>query len=225
MIVAQRKGIEEVKKMVEGKSRILIAGCGTCVAVCMAGGEREVSILASMLRMAVKLDSGRDIEVAEITMERQCDREFIEPFDKQMRGYEAVISTACGIGIQFLAEYLGDIPVVPGVNTKFLGSNEGGGTWFERCRACGECVLGETGGICPITICAKNLLNGPCGGTNKGKCEVDKDKDCAWTLIYQRLEKLGALDNIRKIFPPKNYHAQTHPSRMIHEAYQKEEKK
>jgi ferredoxin len=125
MIVAQRKGIEEVKKMVEGKSRILIAGCGTCVAVCMAGGEREVSILASMLRMAVKLDSGRDIEVVEITTERQCDREFIEPFDKQMRGYEAVISTACGIGIQFLADFLGDIPVVPGVNTKFLGSNEG----------------------------------------------------------------------------------------------------
>jgi ferredoxin len=222
MIVAQRKGIEEVKKMVEGKYRILIAGCGTCVAVCMAGGEREVSILASMLRMAVKLDSGRDIEIAEITMERQCDREFIEPFDKQLRDCDAVISTACGIGVQFLADYLGDIAVVPGVNTKFLGSNEGGGTWFERCRACGECVLGETGGICPITICAKNLLNGPCGGTNKGKCEVDKDKDCAWTLIYQRLEKLGALDNIRKIFPPKNHHAQTHPSRMIHEAYKKD---
>jgi len=111
------------------------------------------------------------------------------------------------------------------VNTKFLGSNEGGGTWLERCRACGECVLGDTGGICPITICAKNLLNGPCGGTNKGKCEVDKDKDCAWTLIYRRLEKLGGLDNIRKIFPPKNYHVQTHPSRLIHEAYQKEEEK
>jgi len=222
MIVAQRKGIEEVKKMVEGKSRILIAGCGTCVAVCMAGGEREVGILASMLRMAVKLDSGRDSEVTEITMERQCDREFIEPFDKQLRDCDAVISTACGIGVQFLADYLGDIPVVPGVNTKFLGSNEGGGTWSERCRACGECVLGETGGICPITICAKSLLNGPCGGTNKGKCEVDKDKDCAWTLIYRRLEKLGALDNIRKIFPPKNHHAQTHPSRMIHEAYKKD---
>ncbi|MCX5895508.1 MAG: methylenetetrahydrofolate reductase C-terminal domain-containing protein [Proteobacteria bacterium] len=222
MIVAERKGIQEIKQMVEQYSKILVAGCGTCVAVCMAGGEREVSILASMLRMAFKIENGKEVEIGEITMERQCDREFIEPFEKQMREYEVVISTACGIGIQFLSDFLGDIRVFPGVNTKFLGSNEGEGTWFERCRACGECVLGETGGICPITLCAKNLLNGPCGGTNKGKCEVDKEKDCAWTLIYRRLEKLGGLDSIRRIFPPKNYHAQTHPSRMIHEAYKKD---
>jgi ferredoxin len=225
MIVAERKGIEEIKKMMEPYSKILIAGCGTCVAVCMAGGEKEVSILASMLRMVFKKDTGKEIEVGEMTIERQCDREFIIPFEEKIRQYEAVISIACGVGVQFLSDTLGDMVVVPGLNTRFLGSNEGEGIWSERCRACGDCVLGDTGGICPITVCAKGLLNGPCGGTSKGKCEVDKDKDCAWTLIYQRLEKLGALDNIRKIFPPKNYHAQTHPSRIIHEAYQKEEEK
>jgi ferredoxin len=223
MIVAERKGIEQIKDMVKPYSKILVAGCGTCVAVCMAGGEKEVSILASMLRMALKMDGGKEVEIGELTMERQCDREFIEPFEDKIRQHEIVVSIACGVGVQFLSDFLADKQVVPGLNTTFMGSNEGEGIWYERCRACGDCVLGETGGICPITICAKNLLNGPCGGTDKGKCEVDKDKDCAWTLIYERLEKLGALDNIRKIFPPKNYHAQTHPSRLIHEAYKKEE--
>lgn len=222
MIVAQRKPVEEIKQALEGYEKILIVGCGTCVAVCMAGGEREVGVLASMLKMSFKMD-GKEVEIGEVTVERQCDKEFMQPLEEKIKDYQVVISLACGIGVQFLSELYEGTYVMPGVNTRFLGSNEGEGMWQERCRACGECVLAQTGGVCPITICAKGLLNGPCGGTNDGKCEVDKDKDCAWTLIYQRLEKLGKLDNIRSIFPPKNYQTQTTPARMIHEAYQKGE--
>ena len=222
MIVAQRKPVEEIKQALEGYEKILIVGCGTCVAVCMAGGEREVGVLASMLKMSFKMD-GKEVEIGEVTVERQCDKEFMQPLEEKIKDYQVVISLACGIGVQFLSELYEGTYVMPGVNTRFLGSNEGEGMWQERCRACGECVLAQTGGVCPITICAKGLLNGPCGGTNEGKCEVDKDKDCAWTLIYQRLEKLGKLDNIRSIFPPKNYQTQTTPARMTHEAYQKGE--
>lgn len=222
MIVAQRKPVEEIKQALEGYEKILIVGCGTCVAVCMAGGEREVGVLASMLKMSFKMD-GKEVEIGEVTVERQCDKEFMQPLEEKIKDYQVVISLACGIGVQFLSELYEGTYVMPGVNTRFLGSNEGEGMWQERCRACGDCVLAQTGGICPVTICAKGLLNGPCGGTNDGKCEVDKDKDCAWTLIYQRLEKLGKLDNIRTIFPPKNYQVQTTPARMIHEAYQKGE--
>jgi ferredoxin len=222
MIVAQRKPVEEIKQALEGYEKILIVGCGTCVAVCMAGGEREVGVLASMLKMSFKME-GKEVEIGEVTVERQCDKEFMQPLEEKIKDYQVVISLACGIGVQFLSELYEGTYVMPGVNTRFLGSNEGEGMWQERCRACGECVLAQTGGVCPITICAKGLLNGPCGGTNEGKCEVDKDKDCAWTLIYQRLEKLGKLDNIRSIFPPKNYQTQTTPARMIHEAYQKGE--
>lgn len=222
MIVAQRKPVEEIKRALEGYEKILIVGCGTCVAVCMAGGEREVGVLASMLKMSFKMD-GKEVEIGEVTVERQCDKEFMQPLEEKIKDYQVVISLACGIGVQFLSELYEGTYVMPGVNTRFLGSNDGEGMWQERCRACGECVLAQTGGVCPITICAKGLLNGPCGGTNDGKCEVDKDKDCAWTLIYQRLEKLGKLDNIRSIFPPKNYQTQTTPARMIHEAYQKGE--
>ncbi len=222
MIVAERKPVEEIKQALEGYEKILIVGCGTCVAVCMAGGEREVGVLASMLKMSFKME-GKEVEIGEVTVERQCDKEFMQPLEEKIRDYQVVISLACGIGVQFLSELYEGTYVMPGVNTRFLGSNEGEGMWQERCRACGECVLAQTGGVCPITICAKGLLNGPCGGTNEGKCEVDKDKDCAWTLIYQRLEKLGKLDNIRSIFPPKNYQTQTTPARMTHEAYEKGE--
>jgi ferredoxin len=178
VIVAKRKPVGEIKQALEGYEKILIVGCGTCVAVCMAGGEREVGILASL---------------------------------------------ACGIGVQFLSELYDNKVVIPGVNTTFLGSNEGEGVWQERCRACGECVLAETGGICPITFCPKGLLNGPCDEITNEKCEVDRERDCIWILIYRRLEKIGKLGNIRKIFPARNYQINTRPVRLVHEAYQKSE--
>lgn len=222
MIVAQRKPVAEVKQALEGYEKFLLVGCGTCVAVCMAGGEREVGILKSLLTMSFRME-GKEVEIGEVTVERQCDKEFLQPLQEIIKDYQAVVSLACGIGIQFLAEMYDNKVVIPGVNTRFLGSNEGEGVWRERCGACGECVLAETGGICPVTTCAKGLLNGPCGGTNEGKCEVDREKDCAWTLIYQKLEKFGKLDTIRTIFPPQNYQVQTKPALMIHEVYQKGE--
>ncbi|GAG34016.1 unnamed protein product, partial [marine sediment metagenome] len=159
MIVAQRKPVEEIKRALEGYEKILIVGCGTCVAVCMAGGEREVGVLASMLKMSFKMD-GKEVEIGEVTVERQCDKEFMQPLEEKIKDYQVVISLACGIGVQFLSELYEGTYVMPGVNTRFLGSNDGEGMWQERCRACGECVLAQTGGICPVTICPKGLLNG-----------------------------------------------------------------
>jgi ferredoxin len=222
MIIAERKPFEEVVETIQDYKKILVLGCGTCVAVCMAGGEKEVGILASQLRMALQ-KAGKEVEVGEATIQRQCDREYIEPIREKAAEYDLILSLACGVGVQYVAEILEPQEVKPGVNTSFLGANEAEGEWGERCRACGNCVLAETGGICPVTICAKSLVNGPCGGTDDGKCEVSKEKDCAWTIIYRRLDKQGKLDNIRKIFPPKKYSAQTHPSRIINEAYQKAE--
>lgn len=219
MIVAEKKPFTEIKDLVKDYNKIMILGCGTCVAVCMAGGEKEVGLLAAQLRLAAKMQ-GKSIEVIEETVTRQCDREYMEPILEKARGCDAVISMACGVGVQMLAELLETVPVYPGVNTRFIGTNEGEGVWVERCLMCGNCVLGETGGICPIAICPKGLVNGPCGGTNRGKCEVDKEKDCAWTLIYHRLEKQGKLDNIRKIFPPKKHGVHVSPLRQVNEAYQ-----
>jgi ferredoxin len=218
MIVAERKPLDQIDAMLEGFDKILIVGCGTCVAVCMAGGEKEVELLAAELRMKGKL-AGKHRTIDEITVTRQCDKEYLDALAKCIADYDAVLSTACGAGVQFLAERYDDKLVLPAVNTLFIGVAEGAGVWTQRCMACEECVLDQTGGVCPMTICAKNLLNGPCGGTNHGKCEVDAEKDCAWTLIYRRLEKLGRLDAFKKIRPPKNYAVMTKPRKYTHEAF------
>jgi hypothetical protein len=140
----------------------------------------------------------------------------------KLQNYQVVVSMACGAGIQLLADLTEPLQVLPGVNTRFIGMTPRDGTWEERCRACGDCVLGETGGICPVTVCAKGILNGPCGGTDHGKCEVDQEKDCAWTLIYKRLDKMGKLDNIKKDFPPRNHLVRVNPAKQVHEVYKGE---
>lgn len=221
MIVAERKPFDEIKTMLAGCRKVFILGCDTCVSVCMAGGKKEVGLLASQLRMSFKKDGG-DIQIDEDTVERQCNREYMELVLNKLQDYDLVVSMACGAGVQLLSDLSEPLQILPGVNTRFIGMTPKDGTWEERCRACGDCVLGETGGICPVTVCAKGILNGPCGGTDHGKCEVDKEKDCAWTLIYRRLEKMGKLDNIRKDFPPRNHLAQSHPAKQVHEVYKGE---
>jgi ferredoxin len=208
--------------MLEGFEKVLVVGCGTCVAVCMAGGEKEVELLSSQLRMKSKLE-GKPRTVDEITVTRQCDKEYLEPLAKYADQYDVILSTGCGAGVQFLAERYDDKIVLPALNTLFIGVAEGPGQWSQKCMACEECVLDQTGGICPMTICAKSLLNGPCGGTDHGKCEVDGDKDCAWTLIYNKLEKLGRLDLMKKIQTPKDYSVMTTPGRFTHEAFEQAE--
>lgn len=220
MIVGERKPFAEIKESVKDYPKILILGCGTCVAVCMAGGEKEVELLATQLRMANKLE-GKEVEIGEATIQRQCDKEYIEAIVEKAKNYDAVLSLACGAGVQFVAEMLEPMPIIPALDTRFIGVTEEEGTWSERCRACGECVLADYGGICPVTMCPKGLLNGACGGSKLGKCESGTGNDCAWVLIYNRLKKQGKLDNLRKIRLPRDSRKQVHPARQVNEAYVK----
>jgi ferredoxin len=216
MIVGERKPFEEIKESIKDFKKILVLGCGTCVSVCMAGGEKEVELLASQLRIADNLE-GKELKVSEATVQRQCDREYIEPIIAMTKDCDAVVSMACGAGVQMLAEMVETLPVIPVVNTRFIGVTEAEGIWSERCRACGDCKLGRYGGICPVTICAKGLLNGPCGGASLGKCEAGNNKDCAWELIYQRLKQQGRLDNLKTFAVPLDYKLQAHPVRVVKE--------
>ena len=204
MIVGQRKPLEEILDSLEGARKVLVAGCGTCVAVCMAGGEKEVGILAAELRMAARL-RGLELEVGEATVERQCDREYLEPLKERLGDRELVISMACGIGVQYLALQHEPLRVVPAVNTDFCGVNLDLGEWAEYCQSCGDCLLAETGGICPIARCSKSLLNGPCGGSAGGHCEVDAETECAWQLIWDRMQALGRVERLVDIRPPKSW--------------------
>ncbi|HEX74602.1 MAG TPA: hypothetical protein G4N93_05575 [Dehalococcoidia bacterium] len=213
MIVAKQKDLEVIVGMLQGYERILVLGCGTCTAICLTGGDREVGILASSLRLADKV-SGKNRLLKEHTVERQCEWEFLDEINDQVKEVDAILSLGCGVGVQAISERFPDIPVLPGLDTLFMGMPQEESVWVERCSGCGNCILDKTAGICPVTRCTKGLLNGPCGGTNNGKCEVDPEKDCAWTLIYQRLEKQGKLELFDEYHPPRNFQAVVRPGRF-----------
>lgn len=204
MIVGEQKSIAEIKEIVAPYKKVLILGCGTCVKTCFAGGEDEVAVLGSALRLACKKD-GQEIEVEELTVERQCEDEFIQESARAVANNDAVLSLACGVGVQAVGRRFADTPLLPGVNTTFMGALEKPGLFTEECSGCGDCQLAVFGAVCPFTRCAKKLLNGPCGGSQNGKCEVNAETDCAWHLIIERLTALGQLNNLRAYIPPKNW--------------------
>lgn len=204
MITGTPKPIEEILEMIESYDKIIVVGCYGCVTVCRVGGEKEVQVLASTIRLAREAGS-RPIEIKEVCLERQCDPEYLEPMRPYVEDYQAVLSIACGAGIQFLAEKFSRTPLLPGINTGFLGVTERQGVWAERCQGCGDCVLHLTGGICPVTRCAKSLFHGPCGGSVNGVCEVSRDVPCGWQLIIDRLIALDQLDNYGKLKPYKGW--------------------
>lgn len=204
MITAERKPLEELIEYIKPFKRILLLGCNECVTVCAAGGRKEVGLLASGLQMAM-LKNGSNIEIRQHTLERQCDPEYVEELVPMIDSADAVMSMACGCGVQQIAMRFKDKPVFPAVNTSFMGASERQGVWAERCQGCGNCLLGITGGICPIARCAKQLMNGPCGGSTGGHCEISDDVDCAWQLIWDRLKALGLQDMYLENIPAKDW--------------------
>ncbi len=204
MVKAKPKPIGEIIDVIKDFDKILVAGCDGCVTVCEAGGLKEVQVLASSLRLYFTKESKR-MEIDETSLTRQCEREYLEPLLDKIDHYDAVVSLACGVGVQFMAELYRNKPVFPGVDTCFIGSTQERGVWVERCQACGQCILASTGGICPIARCSKRMLNGPCGGSEKGTCEVNKDIPCGWHLIYERLKELGQLDLFEIPTDPKDW--------------------
>jgi len=204
MIVGERKPLDEILEMVKDAKKILIVGCKGCVTVCNAGGTKEVGILASTLRLA-RLKEGNPIEIDELTLERQCDPEYIDALEERLMDYDLVLSMACSIGPQFIAEKFPEVNVYPALNTCFMGGAKEHGVWAEYCQACGDCKIHLFGGYCPIARCSKSLLNGPCGGSSDGKCEVDKEIECVWHLIVTKLMEQGKLDRLTGVKPLKNW--------------------
>ena len=206
MIVAVQKPLEEVFEFTRPFRKVLLLGCGTCVTVCSAGGEKEVATLASALALKSRSE-GLGQEFLQNTIERQCDREFIEQVIGQVNSCDAVVSLACGAGVQLLAQAADKaVKILPGLNTKFIAVTAEQGVWKEYCRGCGDCILHITEGICPVTRCSKGLMNGPCGGYSKeGKCEADPQVECAWLLIFERARERGRLSELRKLVQPRNW--------------------
>ena len=214
MIVTAQKPLDEILDFLSPYNSILIAGCDGCTQP--PRSLREARTLAQLLELGGKL-RGKDFNFKVMTLPKQCDSYLtLAPLQPQVKDIEAVLSLACGLGVQTIAQVLPDFPVFPAQNTLFIGTEiREDSTLEERCAACGDCLLALTGGICPIARCAKSLLNGPCGGCSNGKCEVDAEKDCAWYLIIKRLEKHGRLDTLEEIHPPRDFQIVVRPGRII----------
>ena len=223
MVKAKRKPLKEIIETAKNYKKILTVGCGGCVSICHAGGQKEVTTLSVELNMAFTLDKLPN-RVEGYTVERQCNMKYLEELDEKAADYDCFLSMACGAGVQMLAERFQNIPVFPAPDTIAIGVDRDIGLSEERCRACGHCVLACTAGICPITRCSKQLLNGPCGGTKAGgMCEISEAGEeipCAWNEIYTRLEKQNRLDNILKIQPIMEWRNKTQQL-IVQEPYEK----
>ncbi len=209
MIITQKKPIEELMAMLEGVTKVGLVGCGNCATACQTGGEKDLAEMKEYLEANGK-------QVVGCAIPDECCQKLL--VKKEMKAFkdtdvEAIVCMACGDGAQTVAENI-KLPVYPSNNTMFLGQVERVGVFNEACRMCGDCVVGTTGGICPITQCAKSLVNGPCGGQKNGKCEVNPDNDCAWIKIYNRLVELGQEDKIGIVRADKGYAAFSYPRKI-----------
>jgi len=204
MITANRKPFEDIMDMLKSYTKILLIGCNECVTVCSVGGSKEVALLASEIRLSRAKDN-RPVEVIEHTLERQCDPEYAVEIKTLVEKSEVVLSMACGCGVQTIAEAYRGKYVIPAVNTTFMGSSEEQGVWKEMCQGCGNCILDKTLGICPVSRCAKSIFNGPCGGSQNGMCEINKELPCAWQLIVERLKEMNMMEKYLEIQPPKDW--------------------
>lgn len=209
MIIAERKPMAEIMDMIKDCRKILVLACRGCVTVCSAGGEREAEILASLIRLGLKKIAS-PAEVITGSLVRQCDREYIEAIDQWQGQYDAILSTACGVGVNFIANLRPDDQVFPALNTTFFGGSAVQGVWSEQCAGCGNCVLHLTGGLCPVARCAKSLMNGPCGGSVNGRCEINRDVDCVWQLIYDRMGRLNRRDELQVAAPIRDWSTAGH---------------
>ena len=208
--ITRQKPLDEIGRYLDGLDRLYIVGCGTCATMTRTGGREEVLGMKDWLQEAGKMATGW------IVIPTACDEMtelMMRENSRAIQDAQCILVMACALGVHRVALYI-DKPVIPALDTLFIGIEEGPGHFQEVCAQCGQCVVGYTAGICPLTACHKGLLNGPCGGTNNGKCEIDAEKDCAWSLIYQRLKEQGRLDLMRKYYPPKNFQAVPRP-RMV----------
>jgi hypothetical protein len=209
--ITRKKPDDEIMRLLEGLDRVFVFGCGTCTTLTHTGGEPEVAAMTVNLSDQGKIITGSNV------LPVACDNltaEAIKELGHQIEQANVLLVMSCAFGVQTVSRQINKV-VVPALDTMFLGKETESGQYDEICSQCGSCIIGETGGICPVTACHKGLVNGPCGGTNNGKCEIDPEKDCAWTVIYERLDSLGRLDSMRRYQKPRNHQGEPSPGKYV----------
>lgn len=208
-VITRQKSSNEILRMIEDFGRVFVVGCGTCATACRTGGVEEAADMRQRLGAAGKLVTGVTVVSA------VCDTPwglFREQKGREIHDAEVVVVMACGLGVQNVAGF--EIrPVVPALDTLFFGVENSPRSYVETCKQCGDCVLGYTAGICPVTLCHKGILNGPCGGMDEGMCEVGHGVPCAWAMIFERLERMQRSGRVGRILAPRNHGSRAMPGR------------
>lgn len=214
MIVTKRKVFKKILDMLKNYKNIFIVGCSYCATICMTGGEEQIQDMCALLKNNDKKITGTTV------LEPACHigraKQFYQNHKDRLAYSDAVLAMTCGNGVQTIFEAAKGKPVFPALDAMFLGKVERRGVFSQNCSLCGDCFVHETAGICPLAICSKMLLNGPCGGSKNGKCEVEDKRDCGWLQIYNKLKSLGRLDNMRSIKPAKDNSKSIHPQQIGH---------
>jgi ferredoxin len=202
MIISKQKPFDEILAMLVGYEKVFLIGCAKCATVCKSGGEEEVWQMQESLTAVGKEVTGSLIideacHMLRVQRDLRSKKEMVDEAD-------ALLVLACGSGIQSVSAATPK-KTIAALDTMFLGNIRRFGQFEQKCSLCGECILTDTGGVCPVTICPKGLLNGPCGGMDNGRCETDPEKECAWFQIYERLLAQGAVEKLGQVVPPKDY--------------------
>ncbi len=222
MIITKKRDVKKLMENLKNYKSLFLIGCSECASLCGTGGDPELASMKEALEAEGKTVTGTLLpktgcQTLGTKIELKKDKEACAAAD-------AIIVMSCGAGTQSAVEIFPDKPVFPANDSLFLGNMTRFQMFDERCSLCGECVLDKTGGICPVTACPKGLLNGPCGGTDNGKCEVSPDIECAWVRIYDRMKKTDQLEDFKEVLKPKDWSAGRKPG-TLNTREKKEEKK
>jgi ferredoxin len=213
MIITRQKSLKDILKLLRKSKNIFLIGCAQCATICKTGGDEELKQMAKMLKKEGKKVSGK------ATIDPACHlikvKQFAYKNKKALSDSDAILSMTCGDGVQSIMDGTKGKKVFPALDTLFLGKLERGGHFVQKCILCGECILDKTAGICPVTVCSKGLLNSPCGGSKNGKCEIDRERDCGWALIYNRLKDTGELEKMKVFVEPLDHSKQIKPQKVI----------
>ena len=202
MILSEQKPFEEILSYLEGEDNIFILGCNGCAQSSGSGGPLQVAEMKQKLEEAGKNITGTN--VIDFLCEKALVKSRMRTKADSVNAADSILVMTCGLGVQAVAATTNK-PCHPACNTMNLGGSRGEWPGAERCIECGDCLLEYTGGICPLTSCTKGLINGACGGASAGRCELSKDRECGWEVIYHRLKATNRLEQLNKLITPKDW--------------------
>lgn len=211
MIISQQKALADILESLGDKRSAFLIGCAKCATVCKAGGEEEVwqmqeALIAAGITVTGSVIIDEACHMLRVSRDLRSKQQMVDEA-------EALLVMACGAGVQSVAA-VAPQKTVAALDSMFLGNIRRFGQFEQKCSLCGECLLSEFAGICPITACPKGMLNGPCGGMDAGHCETDSEAECAWAQIFTRLQETGNSTCLSTTTGPRDHAKVPRPGRL-----------